>query len=114
MKTGERNTGWRNREFRIGSALLFLYGMVLAGSDPGWAMWAGAMAAGVLVTEIPPPMHLMPSELFVGAGTLAALGLSAFAALPFVLGGKHASPAGGSAGAHPPVRPFTETGGANR
>ena len=108
MKTKVRNTGWRNREFRIGLAILLLYGLLLAVSDPGWAMWAGAMAAGVLVTEIPPPMHIMPSELFVGAGTLAVLGLSAFAALPFVLGGERIRPAGGFEGAHPPVRPFTE------
>ena len=108
MKSGSRETGWRSREFRIGSALLLLYGMVLAFSDPGWATWAGAMAAGVLVTEIPPPMHLTPSELFVGTGTLAVLGLSAFAALPFVLGGGRARPVGDFAGAPPPVRPFTE------
>ena len=114
MKSRSRKTSWRSREFRIGSALLLLYGMVLAFSDSGWATWAGAMAAGVLVTEIPPPMHLTPSELFVGTGTLAVLGLSAFAALPFVLGGERAWPAGGSAGAHPSVRPFTEADEAKR
>ena len=108
MKTGIWNTRWRKREFWIGSALLFLYGMVLIGSDPGWAVWAGGMAAGALLVEAPPPMSFTPGELFAGAGTLAVLGLSAFAALPFVLGGGRARPVGDFAGAHPPVRPFTE------
>jgi hypothetical protein len=114
MKAGKWMAGRWSREFRIGSMLLLLYAVVLAGSDPEWATWAGAMAAGVLVTEIPPPMHFSPSELFVGAGTLAVLGMSAFAALPFVLGGENARAAGGSAGARPVVRPFTEPGGAKR
>jgi hypothetical protein len=114
MKAGKWMAGRWSREFWIGSTLLLLYAVVLAGSDPEWATWAGAMSAGVLVLETPPPMPLAPSELFAGAGGLAALGVIAFAALPMVAGGERARPSGGSAGAHPPVRPFTETGGANR
>lgn len=86
MKATRRTLGSWIREFRTGSALLLVYGIALAGSDPGWATWAGAMAAGVLVMETPPPMPLTPSELFSGAGTLAALGLFAFAVLPLIPG----------------------------
>jgi hypothetical protein len=114
MKAGKWMAGRWSREFWIGSTLLLLYAVVLAGSDPEWATWAGAMAAGVLVIEPPPPMPFSPSGLFADAGTLAALGVIAFAALPMFAGGERARPAGGSAGAQPPVRPFTETGGANR
>lgn len=81
MKTGIRNTGWRNREFGIGSALLLLYGVLLAVSDPGWVMWAGAMSVGALPSEIPPSLSHTPADLFTGAGMFSALGLGAFVAL---------------------------------
>lgn len=75
--------GWlarcRDREFLFGSTLLGLYGAVLVCSDPGWAVWAGATAAGALLEEAPPPLPFTPSELFAGAGTLGVLGLCAFA-----------------------------------
>jgi hypothetical protein len=78
MKAGGRMKKYWNREIRFGSALLGLYGMVLVCSDPEWAVWAGAMAAGVLVTETPPPSSFTPSDLFAGAATLGVLGLCAF------------------------------------
>jgi hypothetical protein len=72
-------TGYWNREFRIGSVLLFLYGTALVFSDPEWAVWAGAMAVGALVVEPPPPLFCTPSELFAAAGMLGVPGLCAIA-----------------------------------
>ena len=81
MKTVGRTTRRLNGEFRIGATLLSLYGLALLLADPEWAMWAGAMAAGVLPSEIPPSLSHTPAELFAGAGTLSVLGLGAFVAL---------------------------------
>ena len=80
MKTVGRTTRWWDGEFRIGATLLSLYAFALVLADPEWAMWAAAMAAGALPSEIPPPLSHTPSELFAGAGTLSMLGLGAFVA----------------------------------
>ena len=79
MKAGGRMAGYWNREFRIGPTLLCLYGAVLVCSDPEWAVWAGAMAAGALGMETPPPLSFTTSDLFAGAAALCVMGLCAFA-----------------------------------
>jgi len=48
------------REFRIGATLLSLYAFALVLADPEGAMWAAAMAAGALPSEIPPPLSHTP------------------------------------------------------
>jgi hypothetical protein len=86
MKAGDRTTKWRDREFRVGAALLSLYALALVLADPEWAMWAGAMAVGALPSEIPPSLSHTPAELFAGTGTLSVLGLGAFLALLVIRG----------------------------
>jgi hypothetical protein len=86
MKTDGRTTRWWDGEFRIGAALLSLYALALLLADPEWAMWAGAMAAGALPSEIPPSLSHTSADLFTGAGTFSALGLGAFVALLAIRG----------------------------
>ena len=86
MSTGGSIGKWKNGEFRIGATLLSLYTLALVLADPEWAMWAAAMAAGALPSEIPPSLSHTPAELFAGAGTLSTLGLGAFVALLMMRG----------------------------
>lgn len=81
MRTGGPIGKWWNGEFWIGATLLSLYALALVLADPEWAMWAAAMSAGALPSEIPPALSHMPAELFAGAGTLSIPGLGAFVAL---------------------------------
>ena len=77
---------WWNGELWIGATLLSLYALALVLADPEWAMWAGAMAAGALPSEIPPSLSHTPAELFAGTGTFTVLGLGAFLALLVIRG----------------------------
>jgi hypothetical protein len=86
MGTGGSRGKWWNGEIRTGAALLSLYALALLLADPEWAMWAGAMSAGALPSEIPPSLSHTSADLFAGAGTFSALGLGAFVALLAIRG----------------------------